>query len=207
MLLNDLSGLINAPIRDDTRLRLSLLMYCHITEATPIYCVIDNMFSIIEGERYSFAPFHKLYTEDKKRDRLIPPSSRKLINHIKEHAAKLNESAIVDLLDWMFNYEVRNSFFHSDYVLTPDDFRMRNNCGGDSAPHTQKAMPLDELADIINRGLLFFQAFWEVHWDHKRSYKETKRVKGRFRANDGWMELDLLVHPDIGVTGFRSSTA
>ena len=44
-LATDLIGLINSPLHDGAKMRLALLLYCHITEANFIYHCLYNMLS------------------------------------------------------------------------------------------------------------------------------------------------------------------
>jgi len=41
-LYRDLVGLMDGPLRDDTRLRLGLLLYCHLIEVDAIYGILEN---------------------------------------------------------------------------------------------------------------------------------------------------------------------
>src|SRR2546430_6328615 len=52
-----LTALINAPSREDLRLGLILLLYCHLTEMDDLYSVPMNLLRVIDGRRYSLAPF------------------------------------------------------------------------------------------------------------------------------------------------------
>lgn len=205
-LVREMLSLADAPLLPHTRARLGLLTYCHVVEADPIYEVIDNMLRTIEGLRCSVDPFHELYRRKKPSEarpfgQSIPPSAKHVVERLSEHARQAGQNRIAELLVWMFHNGVRNAFFHSDYILYKDEFRSREAAVGMQGRH---ALTLEELGDIINRGLSFYGAFMQVWRDHKRSYKESTIVEGRFRADGGLMPVKLLVHPTHGVYGFTS---
>jgi hypothetical protein len=55
-LFDDLSALIAGPLRDDTRVRLALLLYCHLIEVDAIHEVLDNMVRVTGGGAIQHAP-------------------------------------------------------------------------------------------------------------------------------------------------------
>jgi hypothetical protein len=208
-LVREMLSLAEAPLLVHTRARLGLLTYCHVVEADAIYEVLDNMLRTIEGERCSIDPFADLYRKKKPSKGRpfgvsIPPSAKEVIKSLCEHARRVGDDELAALIDGMFHDGVRNAFFHSDYILYKDEFRSREAALGTQGRHS---LTLQELGDIINRGLGFYEAFMQVWRDHKCSYKESKIVEGRFRADGGLMPLRLLVHPTHGVYGFTSNLA
>jgi hypothetical protein len=196
--VNDYLALIEAPLREDTRLRLALLVYSHILETDAVYEVIENMLSIMQGTRCSISPLAHLY-EKRRRNFLQPvrpPSAKKVVTYLKEHAKRNGEDKLANLLDEMFNEEIRNAFFHSDYVIYKDEFRIRH--GG------FKSVKISELEKIINNVMRFFQSFFFVWTRHRLSYKQPKVLRGRIGPNDTFEDIELLVHPTGGVYGFQS---
>jgi hypothetical protein len=198
--INDYSSLIEAPLRSDTKLRLALLVYCHIIESDAIYEVIENMLNITNGDRCNISPLAHLYIKRQKAgvfQSSIPPSAKKVVDHLKEHAANRGEVQLANLLGDMVDEKVRNAFFHSDYIIYKDEFRIRH--GG--FPDARK---VSELENIINRALLFFQSFLYAWTQHKLTYKAAKIVKGRIGHQNALVDVELLVHPTAGVYGFRT---
>ncbi len=195
--INDYIALIEAPLRGDTRLRLALLVYSHVLETDAVYEVVENMLSITKGTRCSTSPLAHLY--DRRRKSLVqptrPPSAKKVVNYVRDHARQNGEDELAAVLEKMFNEEIRNAFFHSDYVLYKDEFRIRHG--------RFKSIKISELQDVINSGVRFFQAFLYVWTHHRLSYKESKVVRGRFGPNEAPEDIELLVHPTAGVYGFR----
>ncbi|KPK42896.1 MAG: hypothetical protein AMJ78_00610 [Omnitrophica WOR_2 bacterium SM23_29] len=203
-LFNDIVLLSQAPLKGDTQVRLLLFIYCHITEVDAIYCVLENMLRTIEGERCSIAPFRHLYGRRKNILDSRPPSAKQVVQALQQHTQKLNEQELSDLLTWMFNDQVRNAFFHSDYTIFKDEFRSREANFRTNNVIT-KSMKINDLIELINRGLNFFQGFMSTYYEHRLSYKEPKIIYGRIGANGGSEPVELLVSSNGGgVFGFKS---
>lgn len=206
-LFNDMVSLAQGPLRGDTQVRLLLFAYCHITEVDAIYYVLENMLRTIEGERCSVSPFMQLYGKKKSMFDSKPPSAKQVVKSLQEHAEKLCEKDISELLTWMFNEQVRNAFFHSDYTIFKDEFRSREANFKTNNVIT-KSMKLSELIELINRGLSFFQEFMSVYSEHRLSYKEPKIIHGRIGADGGSEPVELIIgDKGGGVCGFKSVSA
>ncbi len=206
-LFNDMVSLAQGPLRGDTQVRLLLFAYCHITEVDAIYYVLENMLRTIEGERCSVSPFMQLYGKKKSMFDSKPPSAKQVVKSLQEHAEKLDEKDISALLTWMFNEQVRNAFFHSDYTIFKDEFRSRE-ANFKTNNIITKSMKLNELLELINRGLSFFQEFMSVYSEHRLSYKEPKIIHGRIGADGGSEPVELIIgDKGGGVCGFKSVSA
>ena len=204
-LFNDMVSLVQAPLKGSAQARLLLFIYCHITEVDAIYYVLENMLRAIEGERCSISPFMSLYGKKKNSFESRPPSAKKVVQFLQKHAETLGETALYDLLVWMFNEQVRNAFFHSDYIIFKDEFRSReaNFRIGDTIT---KSIKINDLIGLIHRGLQFFQDFVTVYHEHRLTYKEPKIIHGRIKANGGSEPVELIIGEKGGVRGFKTVT-
>lgn len=207
-LVADALGLLEAPLRRDTQVRLALLTYCHITEVEAFYAVLENMLRAIDGQRSSSQPFYHLYRKRKKTDgqfdKRIPPSAKRVVDCVRTHAEKLGETDVGGLLDEMFDSDIRNSFFHADYVLHGGEYRTRNGSFR-RGKHVSSALDVNDLMAVVESGVGFYAAFMTVYLDHVRSYKQPKIVKGRLHgAENPPIDVELMVDPGRGVCGFRS---
>ena len=96
----------------------------------------------------------------------------------------------------MFDEKVRNSFFHSDYILYKDEFRSNES---------DFVLKLPELNELINRGIAFYQVFMDTYRNHRASYKESKIVLGRIRGEGKPPEeVELIADSIKGLIGFRN---
>lgn len=209
-LFNDMINLIRAPLRDSTRLRLGLLFYCHVTEVDAIYSIIENMLRIIEGKRVSIDPFWDLYKPRNKKKEITktfniqPLSKKEIVKHLIEHAANIKENDVSQVIKEIYNDDVRNSFYHSDYVIYEDEYRIRkakSKLGG-LATITIK---ISDLLETINNGIHYYEAFMNVYSKHIISYKEPKIVYGYISGEENDSEpIELLVDSKRGVYGFKT---
>lgn len=210
-LFSDLVTLINAPFLLATRLRLALLLYCHLVEVKEIYRIIENLLRVIEGKRASITPFWDLYGNKKRITNRKPPSAKQIIDYIKEHALKLGMRDLVDLFDEFFSNSIRNAFFHSDYVLYRDEFRSKESWFPEkispSAINYSQSIKINRVVEMINNCILFFQTFMRVYYEHRYSYKQNKLVKARMGPNDSLIDIKLLASKKLGLYGFRTPKA
>lgn len=192
----DLTGLLAVPLRGDTRIRLALLLWCHLLEAKEVHGVVENMLGIVGGDRFHVRPFDHL-----RRDK-IPPSARAVVEHVVRHAREVHEPEVADVLDGIFDDQVRNAFFHSDYTLHDGEFRSRGarfHSGGVVTP----ALPIDELITLFDRGLGYLGAFMSVYSGHRRAYSADRVVVGRVGPDGQRMSVRLLGDPEQGLRGFE----
>ncbi len=123
LLTQDITTLLNAPLVGHTKIRLMLLLYSHLTEVDAVYIILENMLRIIENKPCHMSPFSHLY--NKKSRRPSPPSARKVVTYLTEHARQVNIPCLADSIESFFDEGIRNAFFHSDYTLHQDEFRTR----------------------------------------------------------------------------------
>jgi hypothetical protein len=192
-LINQIMGLIDSQIQDSLKTRLILLLYCHVTEMNDLYNIIGNLVRIAShNDRYSMMLF----------PRSIYP--REKIAEIQQWANGTPFGRLAIELESMLVKQVRNAFFHSDYALTPQSFNLRNNQFVEINGIRQQSVPLEWLQTKVNTAINITRHVIDKTIESIRSYKESKIVKGRFGPNDSWMDLQLTVNPNWGLTGFKS---
>jgi hypothetical protein len=204
-LYQDVVGLLQSPIKQETKVRLALLLYGHITEIDAVHLVIHNMLRVIAGERYSAFPFQSLVRK-RKNSFLdsVPPSSKAKVKFIRDYAETLGESEIIAVLDEVYNEALRNAFFHSDYILYNNELRSHNSWFEHANNTRSQVMTGQELQDQLNAAINFFQAFMRIYIRSIRSYKENKRVTGRFGQNGEVVPMMLLGDKKYGLHGVKS---
>lgn len=198
-------SLLQAPLNDYARLRLGLLLYSHLTEVDAIYEVLANLVRVTTGERYSLDPFGDLYAPPSKpRYEQRPPSAKSVTERLAEQARKAGFGEVADVMRWFFSDAVRNAFFHSDYVLYQDEFRSREAWFVDDGGTRSRSLKLTRLADLIDRGVLFYRTFMATYIQHRMSYRVEKQIKGRLGADGSVIPVTLLADSDRGLFGFRA---
>lgn len=201
-LVTDLMTLIGQPLVADTKVRLGLLLYSHLTEVGSIYEVLANLTRVIAGERYAIDPFFDHYPRNRKGEPQFLSTPGK-VRALKEMLNAVGHPAVGEVFDWFFNASVRNAFAHADYTLHEGSFRARSErfeLGGIESPE----LPLTVLADLLNRALAFFGEFMREHDEQRGCYRTNKVVAGRIIEGSEPVPVELLADPARGLYGFRA---
>lgn len=163
-----------------------------------------NLLRVTTGERYSFDPFGDLYSpQNKPRYEQRPPSAKRVIDRLVEQSRTAGFGEVAELLHWFFSDAVRNAFFHSDYVLYQDELRSREAWFVDADGGRSQSLKLTEVADLIDRAVLFYTVFMATHTQHRTSYRVEKQIDGRLGAEGSVIPITLLADSERGLFGFR----
>ncbi len=200
--MNQISSLLQAPLESYLKARLLLSLYCHATEIDDVYRIISNLLLIIKGERYSTDYFH--YVKDKNGNKVKYPSQR--IEVIKNLAQDSGFEEISKIMEYFLVKNVRNAFYHSDYILHNETFNIRHGEGVLIDGIITPAVPLDWLVPRAKLGINFAFETIGLTQKYKRSYKKEKIVSARILSDGGVDNMLLTVDKKIGLTGFRSLT-
>lgn len=112
------------------------------------------------------------------------------------------------MFDEFFVRPVRNAFYHSDYILSPDTFNIKHGEGVNIKNNLiESSIPLKWLVPRLELGINAALALVELLFNHIGSYKEDKVVRGRIAPDGSWVDVQLTTKPDYGLTGFRSPPA
>ena len=157
------------PDAERTRMRLALLSYCHLTEMDLPYALVANLLSVRLGKKYNVSPFRDLAVPARRRKerlfpKLIAPSPGKKILRIKElsQAAKLPK--IGAAFEEIYDNEIRNSVYHSDYTLTNKEFRMLSGHRlSKKKRHFSQVVQLNELNELITDAFAFYSALFALY--------------------------------------------
>lgn len=194
-LMRDFVGMSNAPFSQHTKARLLLLCYTQITEANYLYHVIYNMLASIENtEPPKLFNFLSLYKHG------IPPSVRSKVEIICEKSEELGQQKIKILLEGIFNYSIRNAVSHADYILYDNELRLKHK-----GSEIQK-INLEDVFNLVQRTLIFFQTFFDVSDTHLKSYTDGYVISNR-KNNKGQnlARIILKVDPIRGLIGFQQT--
>lgn len=125
---------------------LSLWLYGHIIEASEPYQILANLLRVASGERYLVNNF-----PDERRGRYTQPQSpgKKIVSILKI-AKKLGMEKNINPLVDIYNRELRNAIFHSDYTFYNNEFRI---------PSSKSVIQLSEYSVTVNKAFSYFIAF------------------------------------------------
>lgn len=150
----------------DMKIRLALLLYCHIYEANFIPRILYNLLTLIESGSYNEWPFP--YNAKKKWE----PSADRKLEQIKEKAREIDLNSFANLLDKIYDKKIRNAFFHSDYTFHSDGVLV-------SAERnvTTEIKTYEYINDLLNSMFIFFELFMEIWTKYKKSYPNGYKIK------------------------------
>ncbi len=177
-------------------LRLALFLYCHSTEMSAPYEIIANLLSCCQSKSYRMYPFSELVKVIQKEgtfpERKLPSPVKK-VKYIKQLADNCGESRIVEIIESFFHPELRNAFYHSDYAISEDEFRIiQGRKIGD------EVISLEKLSEILTKCFAFYSAFFIA-------YNRTKKdlaLEKKFHRWPNYEVLEILSDKD-GLTGFK----
>jgi hypothetical protein len=195
----DFARLIDKQENVYSKARISLMAYCHITEISGVYEVLANLLMISVGLRFNMMPFRFLNESLSKKHRFsLPLSPSKKIRLLVLLSNRADFPSVSSMFGTFYNKEVRNAFFHSDYTLHGNEFRIV----GKLLP--KRVFTLDEVGVMVFEALSFYGAFFNLFYESAMSYTEEKIVKGRCGPNEEVEQVRILVHNGGGLKGFQT---
>ena len=124
---------------NDEQLYLLLVLYGLILEASYPYDILCNLLRIISGDRYTAVPYPDIKIG--KRSKARPMFASEKINKIVELAKKQGFGPNIQPLVDMFDKELRNAIFHSDYCLYDNQLRL---------PRSSTVYTIDEIMEVLS---------------------------------------------------------
>ncbi len=195
------------PNPDRTRVRLSLLSYCHLTEMDLPYSLVANLLRLQLGQKYDMTPFRHLYRPLTNKhsgpiQKLRPPSVGAKIGFIKKLAEEAHLPEIARAFESIYDRVIRNAVYHSDYTLSDGEFRLL----GDFRPskkrgYSSPVIEWDELSELFTNTFAFYTALFSLYERCRKSFGDFKNA---FVPYDGHYKGILqLVFDEERLSGFR----
>lgn len=159
------------PEKEFTMWRMGLLMYSHIVEMDAPYEVLTNLLRFRLGKGYSPNPYY-MFLNSKgrkqfKRSGIYPHQKIKIIKELSSEAGIPEVGAI---FDGFYDSKLRNAISHSDYILTDDQFRVRNGTGSVGA----YSIPLDNLNETVTKAKQFISVIFGLDRSAREMWGERK---------------------------------
>jgi len=194
--IKDIKSLIIGNPNKHSRIRLSLLLYCHIFEMDELYNIIGNLLRISMGQEQRYIP--DLYNKHNQED-LTPTEKLFRLNQI---AKQCRFEELVKGINALYSNRIRNAFFHSAYSLLEDDFCIVKGEGIKIGNVIHNILSIDNfLIPKINSSINFIDRFFALIDEYKLIYRENKIVQGRLPDPQPIM---ILGDPKKGLVGFQS---
>jgi hypothetical protein len=187
-IFNNISTL--KPKDEQTKINLFLWVYGHIIEASEPYEILANFFRIINGERFSINNFPDI---DRGKYQ-VPMFPAQKIDRLQELAEKINMQECLVPIKEIFNRQLRNGIFHSDYSIYKGGVRIKKD---------YLKLNADETYMILNKALAYIEAFKFLYnksiSDYKRSI-EIPLPEGFFSPKGV-----VMVRKNHGVVGLKDN--
>lgn len=152
-------------IRDfQTQRHLFLWLYGHIVEASEPYEIVANLITIIDGGRFNINNFPDTQRGKYKK----PQSPSEKIDKLVKIANKINMSDSIFPFQDVFDRELRNAIFHSDYALYRGEVRLPKGYG--------KVYSHGEIQTLINKALAHLNALKNLISGYIRSCQSPKII-------------------------------
>lgn len=185
-------------LQGKVKVRIGTLIYSTFFENSDFYNILGSLCRIKMGYKGS----SYLLWKTKKYERLLGIGEKQdFLFELLDDAGKQN---IIAFFEQQHHKEIRNSFFHSAYSLTDNEFIFH-----DSEPIViggvgQYQIDLQQfLFPKIDKVILFFDKFKESYISHFISYKNDKKVNGLFPNP---VSATIIGSQD-GLKGFRIKNA
>lgn len=170
---------------------LSLWLYGHIFEASELYEILANLLWVINGERFIVNNF-----PDKQKGKYKTPiSPSEKIDRLTQLADKVGLKNNVSFLKSIFNRELRNSIFHSDYSLFNGELRLIKE---------RKIFKNLDFVEIVNKGFAYYMSFSNILRHNIQSYSEPKVIPVHPEFSDDPNETAItIIRKGDGLVGLK----
>lgn len=181
----------NQSIKDClTQINLHLWIYGHIMEASEPYENIMNLIDIINGEQYSILKF-----PPKKSG--APQSPGEKIQKIVTKAESLGIASITNVYSELWDRNLRNAIFHSDYTIYGNEVRIRSPF---------KSYTHEEINKLVNCAYAYFQVIDSLRKLFISQYQDPKiiDVHPEFRSYKN-EKAAVIVRKGYGAIGIKDN--
>lgn len=190
-------SLVEKKIKDFYILRhFDLLLYAHIVEASEPYEILANLINICKGKRFHMENF-PAKIRGKKGKYIIPQSPSEKINKLNFMASEIHMTQSIWPLKDVFDRDLRNAIFHSDYSLYQGEVRIKK---------PMKSYSNHEITKIMNKGLAYFNAFLTLFNGYISSYDKPKIISVHEDfSNDPDEKAITIIRKGHGLIGIKDN--
>lgn len=172
---------------------LFLWVYAHIVEASEPYETIANLLNIINGDAYRAFNFPKRKTSWGYRNQY--PIEK--IAYLEQLAKKVKMPDVIVPIKDIFDKDLRNAIFHSDYSFYEGEVRLND---------PSRIYSKQETLTITNKALAYHEVMKNMIEGYQESYTESKIIDvSHDFSNDPNEKAVLIIRKGHGVTGMRDN--
>lgn len=180
-------------LRGDVKLNIFLWLYGHIVEASEPYETTANLLNICLDEAYRAYNFPKIKTLKGYR----PQSPSEKINYLEKLAKKANMTNVINPMKEVYDSDLRNAVYHSDYAVYKGEVRLSN---------PDKIISAHDTLVLLNRALAYHEICKNLIQGYRSGYNKPKfiDVPHYFSKEEG-MKAALIIRKGYGLIGVRST--
>jgi hypothetical protein len=195
---------------EQTRTRLALISYCHVTEMNLPYELLANLLRLRNGKKYAMHPFAHLRTPITRKKNGIKailkwkePSPEKKIQEIESLSESAGLSDVGKALRGIYDPVIRNAVYHSDYVVHRGGLRLLLESR--FSQRLRVITPEVELEDLVQLTAEAFGFYSALEILYKRACTLLVDYKNKFLPFDQYHKgvLELTFEGEV-LTGFRT---
>jgi hypothetical protein len=177
------------------QLYLYLLLYGLVIEASLPYDLIANLLNIVSGNRYTIYNF-----PNKKigKNRTRPQFPFEKIEKLKELSNKINMGKVISPILEIFDKELRNAIFHSDYIIYKNEVRI---------PEINKIYKRSGVIDLINKSTAYFETIIKLKYMYQSFYTEPKVINVHPDFKPSNVKATVMVREGYGAIGLKMGNA
>lgn len=149
----------------DEQLHLFLVLYGLILESSYPYDLIYNLLRIISGDRYSAFCFPDIPLGKSGKKRPMYPTEK--LNKIEQLAKAQGLEKNLKFLVDIYNKDLRNAVFHSDYCIYENEIRL---------PKSTIILKRKDVDALINRTMAYHEAIVSLVKMYKSSYEKSEII-------------------------------
>src|SRR4030042_900013 len=180
-------------IHGDPKINLFLWLYGHIVESSEPYEILANLLNICNGGRYQAYNFPRIRTKWGYRDQ-FPTEKIQKLEVLANKASMIN---VLEPIKYVFDKDLRNSIFHSDYSGFNGEIIINN---------PQKIYSAKVTQSLINKALAYHEVVKNLIRSYREGYKESKLIKvSPGFSPDPDEKAVLIIRENDGAIGMKDS--
>lgn len=146
-----------------TKVRLGLLLYGHIIEMRDVYGTLENLLRICNGKTYDYSLYKGKVSINNR------------IAKIESLASKQKLNVINNLFKEIYSKGIRNSFFHSDYLLKDGKYYLLEGRKAEYKGIDFSNFDIEtELVPILRNCINFALVYFQIRESQLRSYEKIQ---------------------------------
>lgn len=185
---------IKEKVRGNTKLNLILWLYGHIVEASEPYETIANLLNICLGETYRVGNFPKIKT----RWGFRPQFPNEKIITLEKMANKAGLPDVIKPIKEIFDKDLRNAVFHSDYSVDDGQIILSNS-------NPTRIYNQNETLELTNKAMAYHECIRNLIEGSTKGYNESKVITADRMSDNPNEKATLIIREGYGVIAMKDA--